>query len=131
MAMARRWLPIGLALAAAGLDAAGLHPAAFYFLLAAVPVAAVSALGALGELLDARADGPAGPGLLLQPLLSGLAVALLVIGAAVRAPALGDPLLPTLAGNALTACLCVLSLEALVAVFAEPRPARRPVTDLT
>lgn len=126
--MATRWFPFGLALLAAGLDAAGSHGPAFYLLLAAVPAAAVSALGSLGELLDARADGRAGPGLLLQPLLSAVAVALLVGSAAVRAPAIGDQLVPALAGDALTACLCILSLEALVAVFAEPRPARRPVT---
>jgi hypothetical protein len=126
-----RWLPIVLALLAAGLDTGGYHLAAFYLVLAAVPTTAVAALGSLGELLDARADYRAGPGLYLQPVLIALAVLLLVSGAAMRAPAVGDAALPALAGNALTACLCVLSLEALVAVFAEPRPARRPATDLT
>jgi hypothetical protein len=91
----------------------------------------VAALTLLGELLDARADERAGAGLFLQPVLSALAVLLLVSAAAIRAPALGDAVLPALAANALTASLCVLSLEALVAVFAEPRPARQPATDLT
>jgi hypothetical protein len=129
--MARRWLPIGLALLAAGLDAGGSHHLAFYLVLAAVPAAAVAGLTSLGELLDARADDRAGAGLFLQPAILGLAVLLLVSAAAVRAPALGDAALPALAANALTASLCVLTLEALVAVFAEPRPARRPATDLT
>ncbi|HYZ19550.1 MAG TPA: hypothetical protein VE615_08390 [Gaiellaceae bacterium] len=129
--MARRWLPIGMALLAACLDAAGFHLAAFYIVLAAVPTTAIAALGSLGELLDSRAEDRAGPGLYLQPVLSALAVLLLVSGAAIRAPAVGDSSLPALAGNALTACLSVLVLEALVAVFAEPRPARRPATDLT
>jgi hypothetical protein len=129
--MARRWLPIGLALLAAGLDAGGSHHAAFYLVLAAVPTAAVAALTSLGELLDARMDDRAVAGLFLPPLLAGLAVLFLVSAAAIRAPALGDAALPALAANALTASLCVLSLEALVAVFAEPRPARRPATDLT
>jgi hypothetical protein len=130
-AMARRWLPIGLALLAAGLDAGGSHRVAFYLLLAAVPATAVAALSLLGELVDARADERAVAGLFLQPILSALAVLLLVSAAAIRAPALGDSVLPALAANALTASLCVLTLEALVAVFAEPRPARRPATDLT
>jgi hypothetical protein len=130
MSMVRRWLPLVLALLAAGLDAAGFHGAAFYLLLAAVPATAVSALDAFGELLDARTDGRAGPGLLLEPPLAGLAVLLLVTTAAIRAPVLGE-LPPALAGHVLTACLCVLSLEGLVAAFAEPRPARRrPALDL-
>lgn len=129
--MARRWLPIGLALLAAGLDAGGSHHLAFYLVLAAVPAAAVAGLTSLGELLDARADDRAGAGLFLQPVILGLAVLLLVSAAAIRAPALGDAALPALAANALTASLCVLTLEALVAVFAEPRPVRRPATDLT
>jgi hypothetical protein len=129
--MARRWLPIGLALLAAGLDAGGSHRTAFYLVLAAVPAAAVAGLTSLGELLDARADDRAGAELFLPPLLAALAVLLLVSAAAIRAPALGDSVLPALAANALTASLCVLTLEALVAVFAEPRPARRPATDLT
>jgi hypothetical protein len=129
--MARRWLPIGLALLAAGLDAGGSHRTAFYLVLAAVPAAAVAGLTSLGELLDARADDRAGAELFLPPLLAALAVLLLVSAAAIRAPALGDAALPALAANALTASLGVLSLEALVAVFAEPRPARRPATDLT
>jgi hypothetical protein len=131
MSMARRWLPIGLALLAAGLDAGGSHHLAFYLVLAAVPAAAVAGLTSLGELLDARADDRAGAGLFLQPVILGLAVLLLVSAAAIRAPALGDAALPALAANALTASLCVLTLEALVAVFAEPRPVRRPATDLT
>jgi hypothetical protein len=129
--MARHWIPIGLALLAAGLDAGGSHRTAFYLVLAAVPAASVAALSSLGELLDARSDDRAGAGLFLQPVLAGLAVLLLVSAAAIRAPALGEAVLPALAANALTASLCVLTLEALVAVFAEPRPARRPVTDLT
>ena len=54
--MARRWLPLSLALLAAALDASGSHGLAFHALLVAVPAAAVGALGAFGELLDLRAD---------------------------------------------------------------------------
>jgi hypothetical protein len=126
--MARRWLPIGLALLAATLDTSGLHEAAFYLLVAAVPVTAVSSLGALGELLDARADGRAGAALVLQPVLWALALALLVVSASLRASAIGDATVPALSTNVLSACLALLCLEALVAVFADAptEAARRP-----
>lgn len=122
--MARRWLPIGLALLAATLDVAGLHAAAFYLLVLAVPATAASSLAALGELLDARDEGRAGAALFLQPVLWGAALMLLVVSAALRAGAIGDAAVPALSANVLTGCLALLCLEALVAVFAEtPRGA--------
>jgi hypothetical protein len=135
--MARRWLPLGLALLAAGLDASGSHGLAFHALLVAVPAAAVGALGAFGELLDLRADNRAETPLYLLPLLSALGLALLVVAAAIRAPTLADPTAPTLAANLLSLGLGLLCLEALMSVFLEPRPARvrvaatrpRPVLD--
>jgi hypothetical protein len=122
--MARRWLPIGLALLAATLDASGLHVAAFYFLVAAVPATAVSALGALGDVLDARAGGRAGAALVLQPLLWASALALLVVSAALRASAIGGAGVPALSTDVLTGCLALLCVEALVALFAETSSAR-------
>ena len=97
--MARRWLPLGLALLAAGLDVFGSHGLAFHALLIAVPAAAVGSLGALGELLDLRADDRADV-------------------------TLGDPSLSAGAANLLSLGLGLLCLEALLAVFLEPRPAR-------
>jgi hypothetical protein len=122
--MARRWLPLGLALLAAGLDVFGSHGLAFHALLIAVPAAAVGALGALGELLDLRADDRADLPLYLLPVLSALGLALLVFTAAMRAPTLGDPSLSAGAANLLSLGLALLCLEALLAVFLEPRPAR-------
>ena len=122
--MARRWLPLGLALLAAGLDVFGSHGLAFHALLIAVPAAAVGSLGALGELLDLRADDRADLPLYLLPVLSALGLALLVFTAAMRAPTLGDPALSTGAANLLSLGLGLLCLEALLAVFLEPRPAR-------
>ena len=122
--MARRWLPLGLALLAAGLDVSGAHGLAFHALLIAVPAAAVGALGALGELLDLRADNRADAPLYLLPLLSTLGLALLVFTAAMRAPSLGDPTVPAGAAGLLSLGLALLCLEALLAVFFEPRPAR-------
>jgi hypothetical protein len=135
--MARRWLPLGLALLAAVLDAAGSHGLAFHALLIAVPAAAYGALGAFGELLDLREDDRAETPLYLLPVLSALGLALLVVAAAIRAPSLGDPAAPTLAANMLSLGLGLLCLEALLSVFFEPRPARvraaatgpRPVLD--
>jgi hypothetical protein len=123
--MARRWLPLGLALLAAGLDAFGSHGLAFHALLIAVPAAAVGALGALGELLDLRADDRADAPLYLLPVLSGLGLALLVFAAAIRAPALGEAAAPVAAAaNMLSLGLALLCFEALLSVFLEPRPAR-------
>jgi hypothetical protein len=122
--MARRWLPLGLALLAAGLDVFGSHGLAFHALLIAVPAAAVGSLGALGDLLDLRADDRADLPLYLLPVLSALGLALLVFTAAMRAPTLGDPSLSAGAANLLSLGLGLLCLEALLAVFLEPRPAR-------
>jgi hypothetical protein len=122
--MARRWLPLGLALLAAGLDVFGAHGLAFHALLIAVPAAAVGALGALGELLDLRADNRAEAPLYLLPVLSALGLALLVFTAAVRAPSLGDPSAPGGAAGLLSLGLALLCLEAMLSVFFEPRPAR-------
>ena len=122
--MARRWLPLALALLAAGLDVFGAHGLAFHALLIAVPAAAVGALGALGELLDLRADDRAEGPLYLLPVLSALGLALLVFTAAVRAPSLGDPAAPGGAAGLLTVGLALLCLEAFCSVLFEPRPAR-------
>jgi hypothetical protein len=122
--MARRWLPLGLALLAAVLDVSGAYGLAFHALLIAVPAAALGSLGAFGELLDLRADDRAEAPLYLLPVLSALGLALLVVTAAIRAPALGDAAAPPLAANMLSLGLGLLCLEALMSVFFEPRPSR-------
>jgi hypothetical protein len=122
--MARRWLPLSLALLAAALDASGSHGLAFHALLVAVPAAAVGALGAFGELLDLRADDRAETPLYLLPLLSAMGLVLLVVTATVRAPAIADATTPAIATNLLSLGLGLLCLEALLSVFLEPRPAR-------
>ena len=100
--MARRWLPLGLALLAAGLDAWGSHGLAFHALLVAVPAAAVGALGAFGELLDLRADDRAETPLYLLPVLSAMGLVLLVVTATIRAPAIADAATPAIATNLLS-----------------------------
>jgi hypothetical protein len=81
----RPWVPIAIALAAAGAEAAGASSLALYVLLASVPVNASCALGALGDLLDARERGAAPPAIVLEPVLCALALVLVVAGTAADA----------------------------------------------
>jgi hypothetical protein len=121
--MARRALPALLVAAAAAADATGEHQLALYALLAAVPAAAVASLAAFGEVLD----GAAAPSRQLQALLGAVGLALILTGAAVRAPAVLDEGVPTPAATALVAALAVFALEAAVGAgrAAVERPPRR------
>jgi hypothetical protein len=87
---------------------------AFYLLLAAVPAGAVAALDAFGELLE-------GGGSHLHSLLWAVALALTVVGAAVRAPAIAEGSVPALARSALIACLAIFCVQALSSLTAELR----------
>jgi hypothetical protein len=109
----RRWLPIAIALAAAGAEAAGEPGLAFNLVLLAVPVTAVGALAALGEVLDKRALAAVEPAEALEPFLFGIALLLLVAGAAAGAPAF-----------AVSGCLAVFGVQALLGLSVElKRPA--------
>jgi hypothetical protein len=108
----RRWLPITIVLAAAAAEAVGLGQIAFYLLLVAVPIVAAMALIAFGELLDGRFE----PAESLQALLYGVALLLLVAGAAAGSTAF-----------ALSACLGAFALQALLGLGVE---LKRPVLDL-
>jgi hypothetical protein len=117
--MARRVLPVGLVVAAAAADGAGVHGIAFYLLLAAVPVAAATALSTFGDLLDGHGDH-------LEVFLSGTVLALTVAGAAVRAPVLADGSVPPLAHSVLLVSLAVLCFQALLTLTAELGRRNRP-----
>ena len=115
--MARRWLPIVIALSAAGAEAAGAPAVSFYLLLLAVPVLASCALALLGDLLDARADGPVDPVVALEPLLAGLALLFIIVGTAVSS-----------IGFALMGCLAVYAIQTAVGLVNELRqPVRAAV----
>ncbi len=101
-------------IAAAAADGAGAHGLAFYALLLAVPATAVAALDAFGHMLDAGKDH-------LHLVLWTLVLALVVVGAAVRAPAVTEGAVPALARSALLASLAVFCVQAAVAVAAEFR----------
>lgn len=115
-------MPALLVAAAAVADASSEPALALYALLLAIPALALAALAAFGELLEGE---PPASGQ-LQALLWALALLLVVLGAAVRAPAVRDGALPPLAVSALVACLGVLALEAVVGAgrAAVERPAR-------
>jgi hypothetical protein len=110
----RRALPALFALLAAFADSAGAHTLAFYALLGAVPFAAVAALVAFGDSLDARGDALSS----LQALLWGVAVFLLVLACAVRSQSLG---VPPVASSALIACLGVFGIKAVLAAAPHAR----------
>jgi hypothetical protein len=112
--MARQAIPVGLVVAAAAADGAGAHELAFYALLLAVPAAAVVALDAFGELLDGAHNH-------LHALLWTVVLALIVAGAAVRAPAVTEGAVPTLARSALLACLVIFCIQAVASLAAELR----------
>src|SRR5215210_1418193 len=112
--MARRAIPIGLVIAAAAADGAGAHGLAFYALLLAVPAAAVAALDAFGDVLDGADEH-------LHALLWTVVLVLLVIGAAVRSPAVTEGAVPGVARSALLACLAIFCVQAVAAAAAELR----------
>jgi hypothetical protein len=112
--MGHRAVPVGLVVTAAAADGAGAHGLAFYALLLAVPAAAVVALETFGDVLDGARDH-------LHALLWAMVLALVVVGAAVRAPAVTEGAVPALARMALLACLAVFCVQAMVALTAELR----------
>jgi hypothetical protein len=111
--MARRAVPVGLVVAAAAADGAGLHGLAFYALLLAIPGAAAVALEEVGGLVERQGDH-------LRALLWGLVLALTVVGTAVRASAVSGTV-PALARSALLGCLAIFCVQATIAAAAEFR----------
>jgi hypothetical protein len=128
LSVARRAVPAGLVVAAAFADASGSPRLAFYALLALVPVAAAVALGAYGDLVEEPLTPEEAAPRTLQAGCWGLLVVLGVVGAAARAPALGQGLVPKLAVTALIACVVVLAVEGLVEVLALARRSERVVS---
>jgi hypothetical protein len=109
-----RGIPVALVVAAAAADGAGMHGVAFYALLAAVPAVAAAALAAYGEALEREAGR-------LQAYLWAVVLALTVIGAAVRAPALAEGTVPALGRSAVVACLAIFCAQAIAGLVAELR----------
>jgi hypothetical protein len=97
-----------VALAAAA-DADGAHGLAGTVALAAVPLAAVDAIGVCGHRLD-RSEG----GSTLRAVVSSLLVALLVLSCALRSSAVQG--VPPAAVSSLLAALALVAFEGLLAL---------------
>ena len=106
----RPWLPIALVLTSALCDLVGAPIVSFYLMLAAVPIVAVGALLSFGELLDARAVAPVEPAAALDALLYGVALLVLLAGAAAGSMVF-----------ALSGCLAVFGVQALLGAGVELR----------
>jgi hypothetical protein len=117
-----RLASVALVVGAALADAAGSHALAYYALVAAVPVAAVAALCAFGDVLDGSAAGPLERRL---AVLSALAAPLVLLGAASRAPLVEGAPPPPLGIFAVVACLGLFALQVLfTAASVQKRPLR-------
>jgi len=109
-AVGRMLLPACPLVAALVADGRGIRTLAFYCVLAAVPLLAVTALAYFGELVDGSADEGSGA---LYVGLSGLALLLAVIAAAARARAVGATV-PALGTSAAVGALLLLGLQSCV-----------------
>lgn len=113
-----------LLLATAVSDALGFAGVSFYLLVLGVPLTAVAGLACFGRVVD-EANGDGGDVLgRLQALLAGLLVAVVVIGAAMREPAVPADRVPGEATALLAFGFCLLLAQALIAVA----PTRRQLS---
>ena len=121
-AMRLRLLTVGLVLGAALADAGGAYGLAYYALVVAVPIAALSGLAAFGSILDGSAAEPLDR---VLAALSASALPFLLLGAAVRAPLLEGSPPPTIGSTCIVVCLALFALQALLsATAAAPRTLR-------
>jgi hypothetical protein len=109
-------LAIGLVLAAGLADVAGGHSVAFVALVLAVPATAAAALIALGAAFgpgDSRAVGRA--------WVQGVALALVLLSSAVRAPFRASDTVPRLGTTSLVACLLLFAGQAALTLWPRVR----------
>jgi len=109
--MTLRLFSVGLVLGAALSDAAGHHSLAYYALVTAVPVVAITALSGLGDVLDGSAAEPHDRGI---AVLSALALPFVLLGTAVHAPLLAEGAPPAIGATAVVAALAIFGVQALV-----------------
>jgi hypothetical protein len=112
--MGSRLLPLCLALGATFADLAGAHRLSSLVLLGAIVCAAGAAIVAVGDLLDGR---PAR----IRAVTSGGALALLVLGSAVREGAVADAAIPAVAVSAVIAAAILYVLPVLFWIL-QPAP---------
>jgi hypothetical protein len=124
----RRAIPVCLVVLAALADSASAHEAALYALLAAIPATVVVALDELGAWLTPSASqGLHG----VRALLWTAALALIVVGAGVRAHPLEDGVVPELGAVSLSACLALFCAQGVLAVALELRARSEPARKLS
>jgi hypothetical protein len=109
-------LAAALLLATAVSDAFGFAGASFYLLVAGVPLTAAAGLVCFAHVVDAVNEGRLDLLGRLQATLSGLLVAAVVIGAAIREPAVGAGDVPPAATAILGFGFALLVLQALIAL---------------
>jgi hypothetical protein len=115
--MGSRLLPPALAAGALLADGLGLHQGASYLVLLTVPAAAAAAFVAVADALEGKDPWSRAIG-------TALALALLLLGAAVRANAPEGAAVPALAVSTLVAVLVVYSVP-LLGWLVEPLRSRR------
>jgi hypothetical protein len=125
--MVVRAFALSLLIAASLADSSGAHSAAFFFLLAAVPVIGMGGLMAIGNLAEARGlEGKIVNG--TQALLSFLALSLVIVVVGSGSGPLLDVMVPSLRVSALGACLGIFIVQAVLGMTGRVlATARRPV----
>ena len=103
-----------LLLAAVAADRLGGQSVSFYLVLAALVVTAHAALQAYGRLVELPGNSPALAAARLQAALGVLALVLVVVAAAVRAPTLDGAVVPPVGESAVVASVALLLLQAAV-----------------
>ena len=109
-------LAAALLLATAVSDALGFAGASFYLLVAGVPVSATAGLVCFAHVVDAVNGGRIDLLGRAQASLSALLVAVIVVGAAIREPAIGADTVPPEATALLGFGFALLVLQALIAL---------------
>lgn len=116
--MGSRPLPLVLAAGALLADGLGLHQSASYLVLLTVPAAAAAAFVGVADVLEGKEAWA-------RAIATALALALLLLGAAVRANAPDGAAVPALAVSTLVAVLVVYSVPLLSWLVEPLRPRRR------
>jgi hypothetical protein len=112
----QRVAPIPLLVAALVADAVGGHGLAFYLLLGAIVVTAHAALDAYGILVDLAGSPPELPVARFRTALAVVALALAIVAAVVRAPALTEATVPAVGVSAAVAALALLVVQGALRV---------------
>ena len=125
--MLLRAVPVALVVAAGLADVVSAPRLAFYSLVLAVPFAAATALAAYGEFVEADEARRERRTERLQASCACVALALLVVGTAARAPMVGEGVVPRLSTSALLLCLLAMLVQSVVAGAVQIRqPVRSP-----